>query len=71
MKRKSDIADFEADSGDRMTPASTEAANSPLQMPISGKMRKSSKASRLTKCDRSEPQTPGSNIGDYYLTDFL
>ncbi|XP_061376266.1 transcription factor E2FB-like [Gastrolobium bilobum] len=53
FKRKSDTADY----GDRMTPASTEAANSPLQT------RKSSKASRLTKCNGSEPQIPGSNMG--------
>ncbi|TKY67032.1 Transcription factor E2FB [Spatholobus suberectus] len=63
LKRKSEAADFEADSGDRMTPASTEAANSPFQTPVSGKMGKGGKSSRLTKCNRPGTQTPGSNIG--------
>ncbi|KAJ1384548.1 Winged helix-like DNA-binding domain superfamily, partial [Sesbania bispinosa] len=67
LKRKNDTADFEADSGDRMTLASTEAANSLFQTPISGKTRKSSKASRLTKCNRFGPKTPGSNIGESIL----
>lgn len=56
------------------TPASTETADSHFQMPISGKIRKSSKASRPTKCNRSkrfEPQTPGSILGKYCLPDSL
>lgn len=57
------MADFEADSGDRMTPGPTEAANSPFRTPVSGKMGKGGKSSRLTKCNRSGTQTPGSNIG--------
>ncbi|XP_012572831.1 transcription factor E2FB isoform X2 [Cicer arietinum] len=64
LKRKSETADFEADSGDRMTPESTEAANSPSQTPASGKTGKAGKSSRLTKCNRSGTQTPGSNIGN-------
>lgn len=57
------MADFEADSGDRMTPGPTEAANSPFRTPVSGKMGKGGKSSRLTKCNRSGTQTSGSNIG--------
>ncbi|CAK8576434.1 unnamed protein product [Lathyrus sativus] len=63
LKRKSEAAGFEADSGVRMTPGSTEAASSPSQTPVSGKMGKGGKSSRLTKCNRSGIQTPGSNIG--------
>ncbi|KAF7805743.1 transcription factor E2FB-like [Senna tora] len=62
-KRKSSKAESEADSVDKMTPGSTEAANSTFQTPISGKMGKGSKTSRLTKCNKAGPQTPGSNIG--------
>lgn len=65
LKRKNEVADFEADSGDRMNPGSTEAANTPFQTPISGKMGKGGKSSRLTKCNRTGPQTPGSNIGEF------
>lgn len=63
LKRKSEAADFEADSGDRMTPGSTAAANSSVQTPVSGKVGKGGKSSRMTKCNRSGTQTPGSNIG--------
>ncbi|GAU19995.1 hypothetical protein TSUD_273300 [Trifolium subterraneum] len=63
LKRKSEAADFEADSGDRMTPGSTQAANSHFQTPVSGKTGKGGKSSRLTKGNRSGTQTPGSNIG--------
>ncbi|MED6169186.1 hypothetical protein PIB30_019299 [Stylosanthes scabra] len=60
LKRKSVTTDFEGDSG--MTPASIEAVNSPFRTPVSRKMGKASKACRLTKCNRSGPQIPGSNI---------
>ncbi|RZB75079.1 transcription factor E2FB-like isoform X2 [Glycine soja] len=63
LKRKSEVADFEADSGDRMTAGFTEAANSPFQTPVSGKKGKGGKSSRLTKGNRVGTQTPGSNIG--------
>ncbi|KAL2328425.1 hypothetical protein Fmac_021852 [Flemingia macrophylla] len=63
LKRKSEAADLEADSGDRVTPGSAEAANSPFQTPVSGKTVKGGKSSRLTKCNRPGTQTPGSNIG--------
>ncbi|XP_072067091.1 transcription factor E2FB isoform X6 [Arachis hypogaea] len=39
------------------------AANNPFQTPKSGKIGKGGKSSRLTKCNRSGPQTPGPNIG--------
>ncbi|MED6210645.1 Transcription factor e2fb, variant 2 [Stylosanthes scabra] len=62
LKRKSDTSDFEADSGDRVNPVSMGAANNPFHTPKSGKIGKSGKSSRLTKCNRSGPQTPGPNI---------
>ncbi|XP_054812612.1 transcription factor E2FB-like isoform X2 [Prosopis cineraria] len=46
-----------------MNPGSNEAANSPFQTPMSGKMGKAGKASKLTKCSKAGPQTSGSNIG--------
>ncbi|KAJ7948043.1 Transcription factor [Quillaja saponaria] len=62
LKRKSDTADYEADSSYRTTAlGSTEVGNSPFQTPVSGKGGKGNKASRLTKCNR--PQTPILNVG--------
>ncbi|XP_015936143.1 transcription factor E2FB-like [Arachis duranensis] len=61
LKRKSVTTDLEGDSGN-VTPASTEAVNSPFRTPISRKTGKASKSSRLTKCNRSGSQIPGSNI---------
>jgi len=54
-----------------MTPGSTAAANSPVQTPVSGKAGKGGKSSRMTKCNRSVTQTPGSNIGEYYFRNFV
>lgn len=71
LKRKSDTADYEADSGDRMTSGSAEAANNPFQTPISGKTGKARKASKLTKGNRPGPQTPGSIIGEYCVSNFV
>jgi len=71
LKRKSEAADFEADSGDRMTPGSTEPANSPFRTPVSGKTGKGGKSSRMTKCNRLGTQTPGSNIGEYHLPNIV
>ncbi|XP_022986222.1 transcription factor E2FB-like [Cucurbita maxima] len=63
LKRKSEVADYEADSTDRAAgPRFTEVANSPHQTPVSVKGGKGNK-SRLTKCSRSGPQTPMSNVG--------
>ncbi|KAE9620620.1 hypothetical protein Lal_00019020 [Lupinus albus] len=63
LKRKNEVSDFEGDSGDGMNPGFTDAANRPFQTPVSGTMGKGGKSSRPTKCNRSAPQTPGSNIG--------
>ncbi|XP_019448862.1 PREDICTED: transcription factor E2FB-like [Lupinus angustifolius] len=63
LKRKNEVADFEAHSGDSMNLGSTEAANTPFQPPVSAKTGKGSKSSRLTKCSGYGPETPGSNIG--------
>ncbi|KAM1000151.1 hypothetical protein ACFX13_006951 [Malus domestica] len=64
LKRKSDAVDCEAESTDRTTaPGYTEVANSPLQTPVATKVGKANKASRLTKCSKSGPQTPASNVG--------
>ncbi|CAL9000215.1 unnamed protein product [Prunus brigantina] len=64
LKRKSDAADYEAESSDRTAaPGYAEAVTSPLQTPVSSKVGKANKTSRLTKCSRSGPQTPASNVG--------
>ncbi|XP_038901800.1 transcription factor E2FB isoform X2 [Benincasa hispida] len=63
LKRKSEVADYEAESTDRAAgPRFTEVVNSPHQTPVSVKGGKGSK-SRFTKCSRSGPQTPMSNVG--------
>ncbi|OMO83177.1 hypothetical protein COLO4_22655 [Corchorus olitorius] len=64
LKRKSDTADRDVESSEwTMHPASTEVASSPLQTPVSGKGGKAQKTSRLTKSNKSGPQTPASNLG--------
>ncbi|XP_034221336.1 uncharacterized protein LOC117632069 isoform X1 [Prunus dulcis] len=66
LKRKSDAADYEAESSDRSAapgPGYTEVVTSPLQTPVSSKVGKANKTSRLTKCSRSGPQTPACNVG--------
>ncbi|XWS73853.1 hypothetical protein CRYUN_Cryun02cG0164900 [Craigia yunnanensis] len=64
LKRKSDIADREVESGEWAMPQGcTEVVSSPLQTPVSGKGGKAQKASRLTKSSKSGPQTPASNLG--------
>lgn len=66
LKRKSETADYEADSSDRTTvPGFTEVINSSLQTPVSVKGGKANKTSRLTKCNKSGPQTPVTNVGEY------
>ncbi|XP_022152951.1 transcription factor E2FB-like isoform X2 [Momordica charantia] len=63
LKRKSEVADYEAESTDRAAgPRFTEVVSSPHQTPVSVKGGKGNK-SRLTKCSRSGPQTPMSNVG--------
>ncbi|CAL9000207.1 unnamed protein product [Prunus brigantina] len=64
LKRKSDAADYEAESSDRRAaPGYTEVVTSPLQTPVSSKVGKANKTSRLTKCSRSGPQTLACNVG--------
>ncbi|KAL2932655.1 Transcription factor E2FB [Bienertia sinuspersici] len=63
MKRKSDTAEYCAESSDWTTsPGYTEVVNSPLQTPVSGKAGKG-RGSRITKSNRAGPQTPMSNVG--------
>ncbi|KAL5574986.1 hypothetical protein UlMin_016685 [Ulmus minor] len=64
LKRRSDVADYEAESSDRAAGSRhAEVANSPFQTPVSIKSGKTNKTSRLTKCSKSGPQTPVSNVG--------
>ncbi|GMN61161.1 hypothetical protein TIFTF001_030258 [Ficus carica] len=66
LKRKNDMAEIEVESSDRTAGARfTEVVNSPLQTPVSVKVEKPTKTSRLTKCIKPRPQTqtPVSNIG--------
>ncbi|XVF05097.1 hypothetical protein REPUB_Repub05bG0142000 [Reevesia pubescens] len=64
LKRKSDVADREVESGEWAMPQGyTEVVSSPLQTPVSGKGGKAQKTSRLTKSSKSGPQTPASNLG--------
>lgn len=66
LKRKSDAADYD-ESNDRTTaPEYTEVVNSPIQTPAPVKAGKANKASRLSKFNRSGPQTPASNAGECY-----
>ncbi|KAK6926525.1 E2F/DP family, winged-helix DNA-binding domain [Dillenia turbinata] len=63
LKRKSEATDFEDDSTGWVTaPEQAEVVNSPLKTPVSGKGGKAPKVSRITKCNRSGPQTPVSNV---------
>lgn len=63
MKRKSDTAEYDAESSDWTTsPGYTEVVSSPLQTPVSGKGSKG-RGSRISKCNRAAPQTPMSNVG--------
>ncbi|XP_057534284.1 transcription factor E2FB [Amaranthus tricolor] len=63
MKRKSDVAEFDGESSDwTISPGYTEVVNSPLQTPVSGKNGKG-RGSRVTKANRTGPQTPMSNAG--------
>uniref|UniRef100_A0A803KR80 E2F/DP family winged-helix DNA-binding domain-containing protein n=1 Tax=Chenopodium quinoa TaxID=63459 RepID=A0A803KR80_CHEQI len=63
MKRKSDTAEYDAESSDWTTsPGYTDVVSSPLQTPVSGKAGKG-RGSRISKCNRAGPQTPMSNIG--------
>ncbi|KAK8550772.1 hypothetical protein V6N12_039461 [Hibiscus sabdariffa] len=64
LKRKSDVADLEVESGEWvMLQGYTEVASSALQTPVSGTRGKAQKTSRLAKCSKLGPQTPASNFG--------
>ena len=71
MKQKSVMTNYKVDSGDKIIPGSIEAGNSPFHTPTAGKTAKVTKGSRLTKCNRSGPQTPGSKIGEYHLPNLV
>nr|CAC17702.1 transcription factor (E2F) [Oxybasis rubra] len=63
MKRKSDTAEYDAESSDwTASPGYTEVVSSPHQTPVSGKAGKG-RGSRISKCNRPGPQTPMSNVG--------
>ena len=65
LKRKSETADYEAESSDRTTgPGVTEVVNNHLQTPVSVKGGKANKTSRLTKCNKFGPLTPVLNVGE-------
>ncbi|XP_015868390.2 transcription factor E2FB isoform X2 [Ziziphus jujuba] len=64
LKRKSETAEYEAESSDRMVgPVYAEVVNSPIQTPVSTKAGKTNKTPRVMKCTRTGPQTPLSNVG--------
>lgn len=52
-------------------PIYAEVVNSPLHTPVSTKAVKTNKTSRLTKCTRTGPQTPVSNIGEFNYSKFV
>ncbi|KAK9939062.1 hypothetical protein M0R45_015771 [Rubus argutus] len=63
LKRKSDAADYDESNVRTTAPEYTEVVNSPIQTPAPVKAGKANKASRLSKFNRSGPQTPASNAG--------
>lgn len=68
LKRKGDMADYEAESSDRTAgPRFAEVVNSSRQTPVSVKAGKATKTSRLTKCTKARPQTPVSNVGKCFF----
>lgn len=52
-------------------PVYAEVVNSPLQTPVSTKAGKTNKTPRVMKCTRTGPQTPLSNVGEFYHSKFL
>ncbi|OVA07115.1 Transcription factor E2F/dimerization partner (TDP) [Macleaya cordata] len=64
MKRKTETEEYEAESSDWTTsPGYTEVVNSPLRTPVSGKGGRIYNRSKVSKYNRSVPQTPMSNAG--------
>lgn len=67
LKRKSRTENCELESSEWMTsPVNTEAVNSPLHTPISGKGSRTCIRSKGSKYTKSGPQSPLSNIGKEY-----
>ncbi|GMG98420.1 hypothetical protein Nepgr_000260 [Nepenthes gracilis] len=64
VKRKSEITDYDAEPSEwTASPRYNEVVNSPLQTPASGKGSRGQRASRISKCNKSVPQTPISSVG--------
>ncbi|TYH36595.1 hypothetical protein ES332_D13G275200v1 [Gossypium tomentosum] len=64
LKRKSDVADREVESGEWTLPRGYNEVFSGLpQTPVSGKGGKAQKTSRLAKSSKFGPQNPPSNLG--------
>ncbi|XP_059659636.1 transcription factor E2FB-like [Cornus florida] len=64
IKRKSEVADCEAESSEQNpSHGCAEAVNSHLQTPVSGKAGKAQKVPRTGKLNKSGPQTPAANVG--------
>ncbi|GMI81660.1 E2F transcription factor 1 [Hibiscus trionum] len=64
LKRKSDLADREVESGEWVMPQGyTEVVSSPLQTPVSRIGGKAQKTSRLAKSSKLGPQIHASNFG--------
>lgn len=67
MKRKGEIAEFEAESSERNhSTGYAEAFSSPFQTPVSRKGGKAQKVPRIAKGNRTGSQTPSSHVGEYY-----
>ncbi|KAF8403353.1 hypothetical protein HHK36_011455 [Tetracentron sinense] len=64
LKRKSETEEYEAESSEWTTsPGYTEVVSSPLRTPVSGKGGRIYSRTKVSKCNRSGPQTPVSNAG--------
>ncbi|KAI8573426.1 hypothetical protein RHMOL_Rhmol01G0276600 [Rhododendron molle] len=64
LKRKGEIAEFEAESSERNhSTGYAEAVSSPFQTPVSRKGGKAQKVPRIAKGNRTGSQTPSSHVG--------
>ncbi|XP_058212944.1 transcription factor E2FB isoform X1 [Rhododendron vialii] len=64
LKRKGEIAEFEAESSERNhNTGYAEAVSSPFQTPVSRKGGKAQKVPRMAKGNRTGSQTPSSHVG--------
>lgn len=65
LKRKSGADFIDAGSSDwTSSPGCTDTTNSPLRTPVSGKGGRIYGRSKVSKNNRSGPQTPMSNVGE-------